>query len=220
MKGPHNVPTLLAAHHALGSVDLGDLLVDGLRSTTIGNTHVIGERRHEHARRNLCLVQHVVGLGHHAHRRTHVTVTAVARVLEHILVRGVRNRLQMRVLVNSHSRVIIVGHPPHRTQVIVLLGVRNAVQVNPVVAVARLHGLRMNGLYALLPSHSSQPPVAAPARASHALPEEQALHVTPSISDYRFQSRSASTAGPPSFPCENAWASWHCLPLPATLRLN
>lgn len=99
VKGPHNVPALLTAHHALGSVDLGNLFVDGLRSTPTDNTHVIGERRHEHTRRDLCLVQHVVGLGYHAHRRTHVTVAAVARVLEHVLVRGVRNRLQMR-----HSR--------------------------------------------------------------------------------------------------------------------
>ena len=88
---------------------------------------MVRERRHEHARRNLRFVQHVVGLWHHAHRRTHEAVAAVSRVLEHVLVGRERDRLRVKETRRIDPRVIIIGGPPHVTQVIVFLGVRDAI---------------------------------------------------------------------------------------------
>ena len=126
-KQAHNPPALLTPHHALRPVHHRNLLLHRLRFTRPSLPHVVRERRHEHARRDLRFVQHVVGLWHHAHRRTHEAVAAVARVLEHVLVGRERDRLRVKETRRIDPRVIIIGGPPHVTQVIVFLGVRDAI---------------------------------------------------------------------------------------------
>ena len=126
-KQAHNPPALLTPHHALRPVHHRNLLLHRLRFTRPSLPHVVRERRHEHARRDLRFVQHVVGLWHHAHRRTHEAVAAVARVLEHVLVGRERDRLRVKETRRIDPRVIIIGGPPHVTQVIIFLGVRDAI---------------------------------------------------------------------------------------------
>ena len=126
-KQAHNPPALLTPHHALRPVHHRNLLLHRLRFTRPSLPHVVRERRHEHARRDLRFVQHVVGLWHHAHRRTHEAVAAVTRVLEHVLVGRERDRLRVKETRRIDPRVIIIGGPPHVTQVIIFLGVRDAI---------------------------------------------------------------------------------------------
>lgn len=129
---------LRAADQSRGSVEERDgVFLRVLEVRRRNGRNGLGEGSDEDGARDLGFVQHVVGLREHAHGGPHVARTADPRVLERVLVRGERQGLGLRGNAEAHADPIVVVLPAVGSKRRVFFGVRNSVQVDQVVRIAR-----------------------------------------------------------------------------------
>lgn len=129
---------LRAADQSRGSVEQRDrsfLRVLRVKRRNRGNR--LGEGGHEDGAGEFRFVKHVVGLRENAHGGPHVARTADPRVLERVLVRGERQWLRLRGNGETHADPVVVLLPAVGAEGRVFFGVRDSVQVDQVVRIAR-----------------------------------------------------------------------------------
>ena len=129
---------LRAADQSRGSVEKRDRgFLRMLQMKRRNRRNRLGEGGHEDGAWEFRFVEHVVGLRENAHGGSHVARTADSRVLERVLVRGERQRLRLRGSGETHADPVVVFFPAVGAEGRVFFGVRDSVQIDQVVRIAR-----------------------------------------------------------------------------------
>ena len=129
---------LRAADQSRGSVEKRDRgFLRMLQVKRRNRRNRLGEGGHEDGAWEFRFVEHVVGLRENAHGGSHVARTADSRVLERVLVRGERQRLRLRGSGETHADPVVVFLPAVGAKGRVFFGVRDSVQIDQVVRIAR-----------------------------------------------------------------------------------